>query len=224
VTRGRVAARLGTAGALLLGAAGLVQTTLGAVIPDWTGDKLAPVGLGLLTVGLAAVALVTARRFLRPGLSPGQRAAGALGLAGPGLLCLTTVGVLAWVPAVLLVGAGALAVADGPREAARAVVAHWPQVLLSVLGGYELLMAAAAPPWLMAVGAVSGTALVLAAWLPARTGVLVALVLLGTAPLAVAGWFAVVPVLVAVVALPIAATVLRSRPSTEPVPNTGKDV
>jgi hypothetical protein len=139
VTRTRVAARLGTAGALLLGAAGLVQTTLGAVIPDWTGDKLAPVGLGLLTVGLAALALVAARRFRRPGRSPGQRAAGALALAGPGLLCLTTVGVLAWVPAVLLVAAG-------------------------------------------------------------------------------------VPLVVAVVALPIAAAVLRSRPSTEPIPNTGKDV
>jgi hypothetical protein len=170
VTRTRVAARLGTAGALLLGAAGLVQTTLGAVIPEWTGAKLAPVGLGLLTVGLAALVLVAARRLLRPGLPPGQRAAGALALAGPGLLCLTTVGVLAWVPAVLLMAAGAL---------------------------------------------------VVAAWLPARTGVLV---LLGTAPLAVAGWSALVPVLVAVVALPLAAAVLRSRPSTELLPNTGKDV
>jgi hypothetical protein len=51
----------------------------------------------------------------------------------------------------------------------------------------------------------------------------VALVLLGTTPLAVAGWFALVPVLVAAVALPSAAVVLRSRP-TEPIPNTGKDV
>jgi hypothetical protein len=173
--------------------------------------------LGLLTVGLAAVALVAARRFLRPGLSPGQRAAWALALAGPGLLCLSTVGVLAWAPAGLLVAAAALAVADDPREVARAVVTHWPRVLLSALGGFELLMAAAAPPWLMAVGAVSGTALVLAAWLPARTAVLV---LLGTAPLAIAGWFAVVPPLVAVVALPIAAVALR----TEPLPPTGKDV
>jgi hypothetical protein len=221
VNRTRAAARLGTAGALLLGAAGFVQITLGAVIPDWTGDKLAPVGLGLLTVGLAALALVAARRFLRADLSPGPRAAWALALVGPGLLCLTTVGVLAWAPAALLVAAGALAVADGARESARAVVAHWPQVLLSVLGGCQLLMAAAAPPWLMAVGAVSGTALVLAAWLPARTGVLVALVLLGTAPLAIAGWFALVPVLVAVVALPIAATILRARPTTHPI---GKDV
>jgi len=216
VTRTRVAARLGTAGALLLGAAGLVQTTLGAVIPDWTGNKLAPVGLGLLTVGLAALALVAARRFRGPGLPPGQRAAWALGLAGPGLLCLSTVGVLAWVPAVLLVAAGALAVADDPRASMRAVVAHWPQVLLSVLGCGQLLMAAAAPPWLMAVGAACGTALVLAAWLPAqRAGVLV---VLGTVPFAIAGWFAVVPVLVAVVALPLAIAIHRS-----PV-NTGKDV
>jgi hypothetical protein len=223
VTRGRVAAGLGTAGALLLGVAGLVQATLGAVIPDWTGDKLAPVGLGLLTVGLAALALVAARRVRLPGLPPGLRAAWALGLAGPGLLCLSTVGVLAWVPAALLVAAAALAVAGGARESARAVAAQWPQVLLSALGLGQLLMAAAAPPWLTAIGAVSGVALVLAAWLPARTGVLVALVLLGTAPLAIVGWFALVPPLVAVVALPIAAVVLRSRP-TATVSNTGKGV
>jgi len=214
----RVAARTGTAGAVLLGAAGLVQATLGAVIPDWTGAKLAPVGLGLLTVGLAGVALVAARRF-RTELPPGPRAAWALGSAGPGLLCLSTVGVLAWAPAVLLVAAAVLAVADGPGDSARAVAAHWPQVLLSALGGFQLLMAAAAPPWVMAVGAVSGTALVLAAWLPARPAVRVGLVLLGTVPLAVVGWYALVPLLVAAVALPIAAAVLRSR-ATEPL---GKD-
>ena len=219
MTRGRVAAGLGTAGALLLGVAGLVQATLGAVIPDWTGDKLAPVGLGLLTVGLAGLALVAARRVRPPGLPLGRRAAWALGLAGPGLLCLSTVGVLAWVPAALLVAAAALTVAG----AARAVAARWPRVLLSALGLCQLLMAAAAPPWLTAIGAVSGVALVLAAWLPARTGVLVALVLLGTAPLTIVGWFALVPPLVAVVALPIAAVVLRSRP-TATVSNTGKGV
>jgi len=206
----RVAARIGTVGAVLLGAAGLVQATLGAVIPDWTGAKLAPVGLGLLTVGLAGVALVAARRF-RTELSPGPRAAWALASAGPGLLCLSTVGVLAWAPAVLLVAAAVPAVADGPGESARAVAAHWPQVLLSALGGFQLLMAAAAPPWVMAVGAVSGTALVLAAWLPARPAVRVGLVLLGTVPLAVVGWYALVPLLVAAVALPIAAAVLRPQ-------------
>jgi hypothetical protein len=206
----RVAARIGTVGAVLLGAAGLVQATLGAVIPDWTGAKLAPVGLGLLTVGLAGVALVAARRF-RTELSPGPRAAWALASAGPGLLCLSTVGVLAWAPAVLLVAAAVPAVADGPGESARAVAAHWPQVLLSALGGFQLLMAAAAPPWVMAVGAVSGTALVLAAWLPARPAVRVGLVLLGTVPLAVVGWYALVPLLVAAVALPITAAVLRPQ-------------
>ena len=119
--------------------------------------------------------------------------------------------------------AGALTVAGGARESARAVAAQWLRVLLSALGLCQLLMAAAAPPWLTVIGAVSGVALVLAAWLPARTGVLVALVLLGTAPLAIVGWFALVPPLVAVVALPIAAAVLRSRP-TATVSNTGKGV
>jgi len=63
----------------------------------------------------------------------------------------------------------------------------------------------------MAVGAVSGTALVLAAWLPAPPAVWVGLVLLGTVPLAAVGWYALVPLLVAAVALPIAAAVLRSQ-------------
>ena len=82
MTRGRVAAGLGTAGALLLGVAGLVQATLGAVIPDWTGDKLAPVGLGLLTVGLAGLALAAARRVRPPGLPPGRGPRGRWGWPG----------------------------------------------------------------------------------------------------------------------------------------------
>ncbi|MGD9990863.1 hypothetical protein [Pseudonocardia sp.] len=42
MTRRGVAVGIGVAGGALLVAAGLVQATLGAVIPDWTGDKLAP--------------------------------------------------------------------------------------------------------------------------------------------------------------------------------------
>jgi hypothetical protein len=90
----RVAAVLGVAGAVLLGTAGLIQTALGAVIPDWTGDKLAPVGLGLLTVGMGVGAVLAAVRLGKPDLSAGARTALAFGLVAPGLLSLTTVGVL----------------------------------------------------------------------------------------------------------------------------------
>ena len=179
---------------MLLGAAGLVQATLGAVIPDWTGDKLAPVGLGLLTVGLAALALVAARRFRRPERSPGHAGRRAR-WRRPGRACCasTTVGVLAWVPAVLLVAAGVLAVADGAGEAARAVVAHRPQVLLSALG-------AASCSWRQRGAVAHGPSAPPAArhsssprWLPARHRVLVGARPVGTAPLAIAGWFALVP-------------------------------
>lgn len=197
-------------GAVLLVAAGLVQATLGAVIPDWTGDKLAPVGLGLLTVGMGAGALLAAQELCKPDLSPGARAAWALGLVGPGLLALTTVGVLSYLPSFLLVSAGVLAVAPGWRESLRSVVAHWDRVLLSALGGAELLMAAGAAPPAMAVGAVGGTALILSAWLRAvpRT-VRIGLVVLGTLPFAAVGWVAVVPVLLVIVAAPLARHAIR---------------
>jgi hypothetical protein len=68
----RPAAFLGLTGAALLVAAGLIQTMLGAVIPDWTGDKPAPVGLGLLTVGMGAGTLLGARWLRSPDLSPGD--------------------------------------------------------------------------------------------------------------------------------------------------------
>jgi hypothetical protein len=54
--RGRhsIAARLGLAGSGLGLLAGLVQATVGSRIPDWTGAKLAPGGLGLLTIAVLA--------------------------------------------------------------------------------------------------------------------------------------------------------------------------
>jgi hypothetical protein len=201
----RPAAVLGMTGAALLVAAGLIQTTLGAVIPDWTGDKPAPVGLGLLTVGMGAGALLAARRLRGPDLSPGVRAAWALGLVGPGLPALTTVGVLSYLPSFLLVSAGVLAVAHGWRESLRSVVAHWDRVLLSALGCCELLMAAGAAPLAMAVGAVCGTALIVSAWLrTVSRNVRIGLVLLGTLPFAAVGWVAVVPILLVIVAAPLA--------------------
>jgi hypothetical protein len=209
--RRRIAVGAGVLGAVLEGVAGLIQLTLGAVIPDWTGDKLAPVGLGLLTVGLAALALLSALRLRQPGLSGGVRAAWALGLAGPGLVCLSTVGVLAWLPGVLLVGAGVLAVVDGWRASVSAIAANWVRVLLSALGGCVLLMAAGAAVLPMIVGGVGGTALIVGAWVrPGHPLVFAALVLLGTVPFAVVGWAAVVPLLVVVLAVPLALAV-RNR-------------
>ena len=102
----RPAAALGLTGSLLGVAAGLVQATLGARIPEWTGNKQAPVALGLLTVALSLLAALAAGLQYRTARSAGARAACAAGLIVPGLLCLSTVGRLWYVPAALLIVAG----------------------------------------------------------------------------------------------------------------------
>ncbi|GAA1843468.1 hypothetical protein GCM10009836_23540 [Pseudonocardia ailaonensis] len=205
----RVAARTGVAGAVLLLLAGLVQITLGAVIPDWTGDKLAPVALGLLTVGLAALALLAALRLRRPDPA-GVRLAWAVALLGSGLLSLSTVGVLSWVPATLLTCAAVLAVARDRREALAAVAANRLRVLISALGCCQLLMAAGAAPLPMLVGALGGAAMITGAWLrTAPPGPRIGIALLGLLPFAGAAWFAIVPLLVALVAAPLVWIVVR---------------
>ena len=123
--------------------------------------------MGLLTIGLSAVAGWVAVRQRRAGLSVWARAGCAFGMIGPGLLCLSTVGRLWYPSAVLLVGAGLLTI-DSWRATAKVVAGEWLRVLLSALGGVELLMAAGAAPVPMVVGAVGGIALIAAAWTTSR--------------------------------------------------------
>lgn len=212
--RSRVAAGSGLAGGLLGVVAGLIQATVGDRIPEWTGNKQAPVALGLLTIGLSLVAMLVAAVQRRPHLSSGARAACALGLAGPGLLGLSTVGRLWYLPAVLLVVAAVLTI-DGWRDTAAAVAAAWWRVLLGALGGWELLMAAGAAPATFVVGAVGGVGLVAAAGFdprPAWRGWV--LVAVGTVPFAALAWTAVVPLLVAVEALFVFAVSTHQRSSS----------
>lgn len=213
MNRRRLATRLGLSGAALGIAAGLVQALAGYAIPEWTGAKLATGALGLLTVGLSVLAGLAALRQRDPALSALSRAACALGLIGPGLICLTTVGRLWYVPAVLLTTAGLLTVQRW-RATAQAVRDDWARVLLTVLGACELLMVASGPGLLMVVGALSAAALVTAAWwrsAPRRT--VIGLVALGTIPFAAIGWTAVVPALLAIVAMLLALPVRRHRTS-----------
>jgi hypothetical protein len=206
----RLAAILGLAGSLLGIIAGVVQATVGSQIPDWTGAKAAPVALGMLTVGLAALAGWAAIAQRNPRLTVWPRAGCALALIGPGLLCLSTVGRLWYPSAVLLVVAGLLSV-DSWRATARAFADDWFRVLLTALGGFEILMAAGAATALLVVGTVGGIALMLAAWLRrANKGVVVGLLVVGTIPFAALGWFAIVPVLLAVLAVAVAIPVLRA--------------
>jgi hypothetical protein len=205
VRRRRLATLLGLTGALIGVAAGLTQATVGDQIPQWTGAKQSPLALGLLTVALSLLAGLAAVRQRGPGLSAGARAACALGLAGPGLLCLTTVGRLWYLPAVLLLAAGALTIGSR-RDMAATLTAHWWRILLGALGGCQLLMSAGAAPASMVVGALGGTALVAAAWLdPQPRWRSWALVAIGTIPFAALTWVSVVPLLLTAEAFAIAA-------------------
>jgi hypothetical protein len=205
--RHRLVSWLGLVGAALGVLAGILQATIGARIPEWTGAKAAPLALGLLTIGLSAVAGCAAVRQRRAGLSVWARAGCALGMIGPGLLCLSTVGRLWYPSAILLVAAGILTV-DSWRSTAKVIAVDWFRVLLSALGGCELLMAAGAAPVPMVVGAVGGLALIAAAWTTSR-GARWGLIVLGTVPFAALAWDAVVPVLLAVLAFAVAIPLLR---------------
>ena len=140
-TRRRLAAWLGAAGGGLGILAGVVQTTVGSQIPVWSGAKADPRALGLLTVLLSALALLAALRQSRPGLTTGLRGLAALALLVPGLLCLTTVGRLWYLPGLLIISAGILTV-DSWTDTASVVRQNWLRCLLSGLGACQLLMAA----------------------------------------------------------------------------------
>lgn len=113
----------GVAGAALGIVAGIAQWAFGNEIPEWTGNKLHPVQLGIVTIALSLIALA-AVVFAHRNLTIPPRARG--GLAGAILLaavvCFTTVGRLSYVPGPLLVTAAALLLAaspGAPRRAAR---------------------------------------------------------------------------------------------------------
>lgn len=207
--RHRLAALLGLLGAGTGVLAGVTQASVGSRIPDWTGAKSAPGALGLLTIALSLVAGLAAVRQTRPGLSAGPRAATALVLIVPGLLCFTTVGRLWYVPGALLVFASLVSV-ESWRITAILIAANWTRCLLAALGAAELLMAAGAPAALMVVGAIGGMCLIAAARLTTLPKeAFVGLVMVGTVPFAVLAWTAIVPVLLLLVAVGLAVPLVR---------------
>jgi hypothetical protein len=107
--------------------------------------------------------------------------------------------------------AGIVQATVGPWIPARFFADDWFRVLLTALGGFEVLMAAgAAPLTMVAVGAVGGVALITAAWLrTAPRAVVVGLIAVGTVPFAALAWSAVVPLLLAVVVVVVAVPVVR---------------
>lgn len=119
-----------------------------------------------------------------------------------------------YLPGALLFPAGVYAVAGGQAHRTRHVIATtWLPALVSVLGGFEILMAVSAgPSTTIAVGAVGGVALIAAPWAP-TVGLRIGLLLLGVVPFAVLTWWSVASPIVAVLALALGLTALRRRGS-----------
>ena len=167
---------------------------------------------GCLTIGLSVVAgwaALRQRSVRAVGVATGRLRARAdrAGTAVPehGRPALVSM------PAVLLLVAGMMTI-DSWRATARAFADDWFRVLLTALGGFEMLMAAGAAPVAMAVGAVGGIALIGAAWLRVgRPAYLWTLVLLGTVPFAALAWTSIVPLLLMVAALAITAALPHRR-------------
>ena len=123
----------------------------------------------------------------------------ALALLVPGLLCLTTVGRLWYLPGLLNIIAGVLTV-DSWTDTASVVRGNWLRCLLSGLGACQLLMAAGSIGVLSLVGVGSGIALIAAAlWPYPQRWALLVLIIIGTIPFAALAWTALVPVMVVLV-------------------------
>lgn len=203
-----VAGRLGGIGASLGVLAGAVQATVGTRIPDWSGDKDSPVGLGLLTIALSASVLAIAARAQRVSTVPRPEtlAAITLWLLAVALLCSTTVGRLWVIPgALILAAAGFIFAACGWNGFRGVVASNWLRGLLGLLGVFEVLMAiSAASVATVTAGVVAGGALITAAIIsrPGRRTIVTALVA-ATLPFVAVTWWAIVTPLVSVVALAI---------------------
>jgi hypothetical protein len=106
--------RLGLGGSVLGMVAGIVQWAFGSEIPDWTGNKLHPVQLGIITIVLSALALAATRYAARDErISPARRVVAPLAILAVAGICFTTVGRLWYVPGPLLILAAA-ALAQAP--------------------------------------------------------------------------------------------------------------
>jgi len=207
--RRRLGAALASAGAALGVVAGVAQATVGSDIPEWTGAKAEPGGLGVLTVALSLVAAAGALALRRPHVEAEGRLLAAATLVVPALVGFTTVGRLWFLPGPVLLVAGTLSVGSW-RQAACLVRRNWIRILLASLGGFEMLMAAGAAPTVLMVGFAGGSCIVAAAWLGSKrgSGVFLGLVALGTLPFAALAWAALVPVLLLLVAAALGTSVL----------------
>jgi hypothetical protein len=131
--------------------AGLTETTLGAFIRPWIGNKENPFILGLVTMLLSGLAWITVRMAQKqvPSTADGKLAA-ILGVLIPAGVCFTTVGILWYLPGILLSVSVSLLVADFWRERPQTAIQPWRWV--SGMGALISLLSFGAAFWRDAFG------------------------------------------------------------------------
>lgn len=143
--------RLATWGAALGMLVGLIETTIGSSIRPWIGNKENPFILGLVTLLLSGMAWMTVRMARKhfPSTADGKLAM-ILGVLVPAGVCFTTVGILWYLPGILLAVSTSLLIANFWRERQRATIHPWRWV--SGLGALISLLSFGAAFWLDTFG------------------------------------------------------------------------
>lgn len=118
--------RLGTWGATLGMLAGIVELIFGIHIRPWIGNKENPFILGWVTLLLSGLAWITIRLSQKhiPSTADGKLAT-ILGVLVPAGICFTTVGMLWYVPGILLSLSASLLMADFWRNHPRTAIPKW---------------------------------------------------------------------------------------------------
>ena len=122
----KLAVRLGTWGAALGMLAGTVELFFGVFIRPWIGNKENPFVLGWVTLLLSGLAWITVRSKQKhlPRTADGKLAT-ILGVLVPAGICFTTVGMLWYLPGILLSVSASLLIVDFWRDRPRMAVHSW---------------------------------------------------------------------------------------------------
>jgi hypothetical protein len=142
----KLAIRLGTWGAALGMLAGVVELSFGVHIRPWIGNKEDPFVLGLLTLvlsGLACISIGIARKHVS--YTADAKLAMILGVIVPAGVCFTTVGMLWYLPGILLSVSACLLITGFWRNRPRMAVHQWRWV--SGLGALMSLLFFGAGFW-----------------------------------------------------------------------------
>jgi hypothetical protein len=154
-----IAFRVGSWGAVLGMLAGLVETTIGASVRPWIGNKETPFVLGLVTLLLSGLALMTIRLVQEHAPQNGDsKLAAILGVLLPAGVCFTTVGMLWYVPGIMLSASAVLLIANFWRDLSRSTIQSWRWII--GLGALTGLVSFFAALWRDTFGLFSGMVLV----------------------------------------------------------------